>query len=401
MLSAVCPSAIPDKICCAPVRWICDKIRAIAEAFFGYLVRITNFQLGEMKVRGAYYIMRIYQRLSSDPREEKPFDPVRLAESKKLLTDFGGIEAVVRPADGQAEIHCMTFKSADFFNHFHQLGSHPIQIIHEGRPRTALLNPPAITEKFHLPIIDIRMPDGSLVKGALLPEALPLNQPRPLILHCHSPGRSMCMDRKFIALYLLAGYDVVVWDPRGTVDSTGSPSEGGYYLDGEAVFQHVLNQGYPPNRVYISGFCKGAAVAAHLKKRYHHLGVHLIASNPYTSMKDVVAGYGWFGRLGARFGLKALQSTDPRITNLVQQDYFDNVEKFRNLPRTDGKFIFIHTDTDTMMPRGTVQKLIDAIGNAGPIHEILRVHPNPKVNGHVQPPYEDPFVWRRLVQIVT
>src|SRR5580700_4919774 len=113
MVPAVAPSAIPNHICCAPIRWICDKIRAVAEAVFGYLLRITTFQLGEMKTRGAYYIMRIYQRLSSDPREEKPYDPIRLAESKKLLIEFGGVEAFVNPADGQAKIHCMRFKSAD------------------------------------------------------------------------------------------------------------------------------------------------------------------------------------------------------------------------------------------------------------------------------------------------
>jgi pimeloyl-ACP methyl ester carboxylesterase len=401
MVPPIASSPIPNHICCAPIRWICDKISALMQKIFGYIIRITNFQLGEMKVAGAYTIMRIYQRLSSDPREEKPFDAARLAESKRFLTEFGGVEAVVRPADNQAEIHCMTFKSTDFYNRFAQLGAHPIDIVHEGRPRKALLNPPPAAAKFYLPKIDIRLADGTLVKGALLPESPTFNGPRPVILHCHSPGRSMAMDRKFLGLYLAAGYDVVIWDPRGTVDSTGTPSEGGYYLDAEAVFQHTLNQGYPPNRIYISGFCKGAACATHLKRKYHHLGVHLIASNPYTSMKDVIEGHGWIGRIASRFGLKALQSTDPAISNLVQQDCFDNVAKLRNLPRSTGKCIFIHTDTDTLMPHGTVQKLIDAFDNAGPVHEILRVHPNPKANGHTQPPYEDDLVWRRVIAVAT
>lgn len=397
MVSATTSYAIPDTIFCAPIRYVSEKIQKICETIFGYILRIITFQLGEMKRAGAYIIMRIYQRLSSDPREEKPFDPKRLDESKQFLIQFGGIESVVEPADQGAQIHLMTFKSADFFNTFRARGSVLFDVIHHGRRRRVLLDPPLQdAAKFYLPIIDIRMHDGTLKKGALLPESPPTAHP-PHILHCHSPGRSMCMDRRFLGLHLAAGYDVTIWDPRGTVDSTGTPSEGGYYLDAEAVFQSLINQNIPHNRIYVSGFCKGAAVAAHLKRKFHHLGVHFIASNPYNSMKDVVEGYGWMGKIAAHFGLQALQDS----TLNIPQDYFNNQEKLRNLPRSEGKCVFIHTDTDKLMPPATVQKLIDIFGEAGPVHEILRAHPNPKENGHLQPPYEDPIIWRRYVQIVT
>ena len=205
------------------------------------------------------------------------------------------------------------------------------------------------------------------------------------------------MDRRFVWLHLAAGYNITIWDPRCPVDSTGRASEGGYYLDAEAVYQKILDGGTPHNRIYVSGFCEGAAVAAHLKKKYHHLGVHYIASNPYTSMKDVVESHGFLGRLGVRFGLHALQDLNLN----VPQDYFDNVEKLRNLPRTDGKCVFLHTDTDELMPAGTVQKICNAFGEAGPIHEIMRAHPKPEEDGHLQPPYEDASVWRRYVRFVT
>lgn len=390
-------ASILDTCFCTPVRALLEKVRQIAAAIFGYLLRIITFQLGEIKVCGAYPIMRIYQRLSSDPKDEKPFDPQRLEQSKNFLIQFGGVESVVRPADGGAEeIHLMTFQSQAFFNAFRARGAVPMNVSYEGRARKVLLDAvDADAAKFYFPMIDIRMFDGTMRKGALLPESVP-NGAQPHILHCHSPGRSMCMDRRFIGQFLGAGCDLTIWDPRGTADSTGTPSEGGYYLDADMVFQHV-SQNTPLNHIYVSGFCEGAATAAYLKKLYHDLGVHFIASNPYTSMKDVVEGYGWFGRMAARCGLAALQ--DPNIN--VPQDYFDNVAKLRNLPRSQGKCIFIHTDTDTMMPRGTVQKLIDAFNNAGPVHEILRVHPNPNENGHLQPPYEDPMVWRRLAPLLT
>jgi dienelactone hydrolase len=397
MIQVIRPiTTIIDRVLIAPIRWVSDKIRKIAEAVFGYLLRIITFQLGEMKVRGAYIIMRIYQRLSSDPREEKPFDRNRLEESKKLLVQFGGVPDVVHPVDGGAEIHCTTFRSEAFFNEFKRLGSHPIDIIYEGRLRKALLNPPIQADKFYFPSINLRLNTGALVKAALLPEAVPPNQPRPMMLIAHSPGRSQDMDRRDIAKFLAAGCDVCTFDMRGTVDSTGSPSEGGYYNDADAVIQKLLREGTAPNQIFISGFCEGGAIGAYLKKKYHHLGVHFIGSNLFTSLKDVIEGHGILGYLGSRFGLQALQ--DPKLS--VQQDFFNNVEKFRNLPRSEGKFILIHTDTDQLMPRGTVQKLCEAIDNSGPVHEILRIHPNPKANGHAEPPYQDPVVWRRLARLL-
>lgn len=397
MVSKVSMNTVPEYTVCAPIYWISEKVKNFCEAIFGYLLRIVIFQLGEMRRMGAPIIMRIYQRLSSDPREEKPFDPKRLEDSKQFLIRFGGVEKFVPAADGAAQIHVMTFKSSDFFDSFRNLGSTPLDVLHEGRERRVLLNPPLEdAAKFFLPIIDVRMDDGTLKKGALLPES-PNTNPPPHIFDCHSPGRSMCMNRRYLGVHLAAGYNVTIWDPRGTAESTGIPSEGGYYLDAEAAFQTLINENIPPDRIYVAGFCEGASVAAHLKRKFHDRGVHFIASNPYTSIKDVIEGYGWFGKLAASFGLKAIQ--DPQIA--APQDYFDNVEKLRNLPRSEGKCVFLHTDTDKMMPLGTVQKLCEAFGNAGPIHEILRAHPNPKENGHLQPPYEDPVVWRRYVQVVT
>jgi hypothetical protein len=396
MIPPVSASAsIPASILSAPVQWITDRITKIAEAVFGYLLRIVTFQLGEMKTSGAPVIMRIYQKFSSDPREERPFDPKRLAESKNLLIQFGGVEKVVSSVHSN-QIHFMTFKSADFFAAFAARGSHPIDIVHEGRARRALLNPPLdIAAKFYALIIDIRMPDGTIQKGALLPESPPAG-PRPHIMHSHSPGRSMCMDRRFIWTHAAAGYDVTIWDPPGTVESTGRASEGAYYQAADDVFQQLIQSGIPHNRIYVSGFCEGAAMAAYLKRKYHERGVHLIASNPYTSMKDVLERHGFLGSLGVRFGLKALQ--DPTID--IPQDNFDNLAKLRHLPRSEGACIFLHTNTDELMPYGTVHKLARAFSEAGPVHEILRAHPNPKENGHLQPPYEDPDVWRRYVQYV-
>ncbi len=256
MIHALPKPAVYTSPFCAPVVWVSDKIRTLAQKVFGYLVRIVTFQLGEFKVRGAYPIMRLYQRCSSDPREEKPFDPKRLAESEKHLKAVGGQKVILGN-----RVPCMTFKSEAFFAAFQNLGAPKISIIHEGRERAALLDPPELAhelaQKFYFPTIDIQMQDGTVRKGALLPEAITSLNP-PLILHSLSPGRSMCMDRRFIGLHLAAGYDVAIWDPAGKVEGDGRGSEGSHYLDAEAVFEHA-RKSHDPKRIYVSGFCLGAA----------------------------------------------------------------------------------------------------------------------------------------------
>jgi dienelactone hydrolase len=384
------------------VQWVIQKIEKVARCVFGYLVRILIFQMGEMQKRGARWIIRTYQKLMSDPRDEKPLDKERLKISENILLTIGGTKTVVHPVDGKARIRCMTFKASDFFLSMQRMGAQLQYVMYQNEVRRVFLNPPAIAHKFFFTPINVTMADGSIQAGLLLPES-PANfdptniRDRPMILHSHSPGRSMCMERKFALAHLAAGYDITMYDYRGTEESTGTPSEGGYYNDADAVYQHVLTLGYQPHRIYASGFCEGAAVAAYLKQKYHHLGLHFIGSNTYTSMTDVLRGYGWLGKLAAKYGLDAIKDT----TLSVPQDGFNTLEKFQNLPHSEGKFILMHTDTDKMMPRGTVQKFIDAVRGRGHHDEILWCPPDPKANGHMIPPYQFPVVWYRYIQDVT
>jgi pimeloyl-ACP methyl ester carboxylesterase len=394
MIQPITGTSSPLSYCTAPIDWISEKVTKAVEAVFGYMLRIITFQMGEMNAWGASTIIRIYQKFSSDPREEKPFDPARLEKSTQLLKKYGGKVDTVLSGDGE-KIRYMTFKSTDFFEAFRQQGSERIDVNYEGKLRKALLNPPLEdAAKFFLPIVDLRFADGSIKQAALLPEACASPNP-PHIFHSGTAARALDMERRFIGLHLAAGYDITLWDPRGTYQSTGKASVGGYYLDAEAVLAKVREQ-VATNRIYVSGYCKGAALACHLKKKFHAEGINLVISNAYTSMKEVVEGYGWIGRLAARYGLNALK--DPNLS--IPQDDFDNVEKLRNLPLSNGKCVFIHTDTDQMMPPNTVAKLTAAFANAGPVQEILRKHPNPEENGHMQPPYEDPNVWIRYIQAV-
>lgn len=379
-----------------PIQSIQTKVEALAKKVFGYLVRILTFQLGVIHTPGAYWIIRLFQKWNSDPREKRPFDRQRLQSSKQLLQNFGCKEHTLVSKDAAANIHIMTCLSKDVFQAFKDKGAEPIEITYKNKPRKALLNPPPeVIQKFRLNMIPIEVERGKVCLGALLPEA-PKTKTFPHILYFHSPGRSMAMDRVFLLLHLLAGYDVTVCDLRGTAESTGTPSEGGYYLDAEAVLDHV-RESRPLNEIYVAGYCQGAAVAAHLKKKHHAEGLHYIASNPFTSYREVLENKGVLGKCAARFGLHAIKT--PHLAHL--EDDFDNVKKLSNLPVSAGKFIFIHTAGDSLMPRRTVHELCKAVDGAGPIHEILRSPLNKRENGHMKPPHEDEEVWHRYVQYVT
>jgi hypothetical protein len=142
----------------------------------------------------------------------------------------------------------------------------------------------------------------------------------------------------------------------------------------------------------------GVGPATYLKKIYHAQGIHLIASNPYTAMEDVLKRYGFFGRLAARYGLSALK--DPNSS--IPQDGFNNVNKLKKLPHSEGKTILIHTKGDPVVPPESVLKMRLAIerDKAGPVHEILSLHPKPHTNVHMQPPYERDDVWTSYVNAV-
>ena len=319
---------------------------------------------------------------------------------------------MVIPRDRKAEIRLMTFTSAEFFRQIDQLGGEriPIRLANENRfaifPKAGT-SPEDFQDlcgklgKFYLTPSDLPTDQG-LRKGILLPESLQQvpGKAAPLVIRFHSPGRSMSMDRKFIGLHLGAGYDICISDPRGTVDSSGTPSEGGYYLDAEAVFEHALKRSYTADRIWVSGYCEGAAVGAHLKKKYHAEGVNFIAENPFNSLLDTMKEHNFLGRCFGDRALPEIHSTDPAIQRLVEQDGFDTAAKFRTLSASPGKCLVIHTDNDKTMPKESIPKIRQAISQAGPYFEILRHHPNPRANGHMQPPTEDPAIWRQYVQIV-
>lgn len=417
-------------------------IHQVAQKVFGYLLRITFFQMGEFNVPGARAIIRAFQFTTCDPRELRPFDMDRLEEARKLLKSCGGQEAFLVPADKKNHVHCMVFKAQNFFAHFESLGifreEHPFQNPVTGQSEqrkflvpneTACQDPKTLAQfhieakKFRYELVDIATDHGT-VKAALLPKSPDFkeDEPHPIILHTHSPGRSLCMELRIVGQFVGAGYDLALWDPRGTVLSKSTDpnediriTEAGEYLDADAVFKHLAGweanstHSYPPQRIYVSGFCKGASTAAFLAKHYERHAVPFIAANPFDTLPKLIDSSGWVGRLFGKYGLHAIQADKDKDSETIarlqeigeKEDFYDTPAKFRQLsPSEKGPLFVISTDTDRLVPKDSVKRIEEAVSGLRSFHHIERNHPKKNQDGHTSPPYDVPEIWDQWIQIV-
>ena len=85
-----------------------------------------------------------------------------------------------------------------------------------------------------------------------------------------------------------AGSSLLIPDYRGYGKSEGKPSEAGLYLDADAAYQWLIDQGHTPARIVIQGESLGTAVAVDLAARKPCAGVVLEA--PFNSASQVAAG---------------------------------------------------------------------------------------------------------------
>jgi fermentation-respiration switch protein FrsA (DUF1100 family) len=86
---------------------------------------------------------------------------------------------------------------------------------------------------------------------------------------------------------IAAGSSLLLPDYRGYGKSEGKPSEAGLYLDADAAYQWLMDQGHTPEEIVIQGESLGTAVAVDLAARKPCAGVVLEA--PFNSASRVAA----------------------------------------------------------------------------------------------------------------
>lgn len=89
---------------------------------------------------------------------------------------------------------------------------------------------------------------------------------------------------------------------RGYGDSGGAPTEKGLYKDGQAMFQHLLDQGFRSDQIVIHGFSMGAVVAGRLHKMAEDNNIPLkgvVYDRPMGSTFKGTKAHAGMGALGS------------------------------------------------------------------------------------------------------
>jgi fermentation-respiration switch protein FrsA (DUF1100 family) len=126
----------------------------------------------------------------------------------------------------------------------------------------------------------------------LLAWSFPPAPERPLVLYFHGNAGGLDLRAERFRVIAEAGMGLLAIEYRGYASSTGSPSEGGLKLDGEAAYAAAIASGVAPQRIVALGESLGSGVAVALAAR-HKVGA-LVLDSPYSSIADVAAATYWF-----------------------------------------------------------------------------------------------------------
>jgi fermentation-respiration switch protein FrsA (DUF1100 family) len=193
-------------------------------------------------------------------------------------------------------------------------------------------------------IVRLKTEDGE----SLLAWSIPPAPGRPLILYFHGNAGGLDLRVERFRAIAKAGMGLLAIEYRGYASSTGSPSERGLKLDGEAAYAAAIAGGVASERIVPLGESLGSGVAVALAAR-HKVGA-LVLDSPYSSIADVAAAAYWFVPVRALL-------RDPFRNDLL----IDSV----NVPT-----LIVHGTKDAVVPIRFGERLF---GLANPPKEFWRV----------------------------
>jgi len=134
----------------------------------------------------------------------------------------------------------------------------------------------------------LKTKDGEILVAWSIPPA----PGRPMILYFHGNAGGLDLRVERFRAMAKAGMGLLAIEYRGYASSTGSPSERGLKLDGEAAYAAAIASGVAPERIVPLGESLGSGVAVALAAR-QKVGA-LVLDSPYSSIADVAAAAYWF-----------------------------------------------------------------------------------------------------------
>jgi uncharacterized protein len=150
---------------------------------------------------------------------------------------------------------------------------------------------------------------------------------KPTLLFFHGNGDSIAGADAATRILTDAGYGALLVEYRGYGGNPGSPSESGFYLDGEAAIKWLAEEGIAPKDIIIIGNSIGSGTATEMALRYQPAGLVLVSG--FASLSFVVSDLYPF--LPAQW---------------LVRDRYDNLSK---LGRVKSEILILHGDADTLV----------------------------------------------------
>ncbi len=160
---------------------------------------------------------------------------------------------------------------------------------------------------------------------------------KPLVLYFHGNGGTLATRAAVFRRLIEDGSGLLAIDYRGYGGSTGTPTETGFILDGDAAYRRLSALGVTPERTVIIGESIGTGVAIAVAE--HKPIRALVLDSSFSSAADVAQSvYRW---LPVRFLM---------------------LDKFDSLARITGVTVpklFLHGGMDRVIPMAFARKLYD------------------------------------------
>jgi uncharacterized protein len=200
-------------------------------------------------------------------------------------------------------------------------------------PQEKLAYPPAGYQ-----FVETKTSDGLKLRAAYRPAV----EGKATLLFFHGNGDSIEGADAATSVLTDAGYGALLVEYRGYGGNAGSPSEQGFYADGEAAIVWLKGKGIAPADTVIIGNSIGSGAATEMALRYNPKALVLVSG--FASLPFVVSDLYPF--LPAQW---------------LVRDRYDNVAK---VGKVKTPILILHGDVDTLVRPTNAEMLANGAPNA-------------------------------------
>lgn len=156
----------------------------------------------------------------------------------------------------------------------------------------------------------------------------PAEPDKETLVYLHGNAGNLSTRGRLINVLAHDGQGALIFSWRGFGQSSGTPSERGFYTDADAIFNWLSERGLPPESVIVYAESLGTGVAVELAKTKEFKGVILAA--PYLSVAQLAKDdYPWLP------------------VDLLLKHRFDSIAK---IEKVSEPLVVMHSSDDAVIP---------------------------------------------------